>query len=55
MYLTTLRFIITAMLALAVTAVVAFAQNESGRRTINKERFQEVGYWYDSTTAMYQH
>lgn len=45
-----------AALMLLATAFTTqgFAQNESGVRPMNKDRFKHVGYWYDSTTAMYQ-
>ena len=46
------------LMALAIAAMLLpvgmSAQNESGRRNINKTRFQQLGYWYDSSTARFQ-
>lgn len=49
------RWIVTCAMAFALCVAfqTASAQNESGRRSINKERFQPRN-WYDNTTAMYQ-
>lgn len=44
----------TALLMVAIIPALACAQNESGRRAISKQGFQQFGHWYDSTTAMYQ-
>lgn len=46
------------LMAVVLTVVVptiAWAQNESGRRTINKDAFVGLRYWYDTTNAMYQY
>ncbi|MEP7218197.1 MAG: hypothetical protein ABI876_04740 [Bacteroidota bacterium] len=37
-----------------VFSAVVFAQNESGVRPINKGAFQKLGFWYDSSTAVFQ-
>ncbi len=46
------RWFIILGLLLVVTA--AQAQNESGRRPINKQRWQETKVWYDSSTATFE-
>lgn len=47
-----------ALAALLLVAIAStnqgLAQNETGVRHLNKDRFKQEGYWYDSTTAMYQ-
>ncbi len=46
---------VIASLALLVLSVnILSAQNQTGKRPINKPRFQEFGYWYDSSTVVYQ-
>lgn len=39
---------------LVIPAFRAYAQNESGIRPIDGEKFRESGQWYDPSTAMYQ-
>ncbi len=46
---------LAAIVALTAAAPHAAAQNESGRRPINKERFVAAKLWYDTTTALYHH
>ena len=33
---------------------VAHGQNETGKRPINRSRFESMGYWYTPSNAMYQ-
>lgn len=50
-----MRFLSAFLLAVLLSGSMALAQNESGVRDIpNAELFKKMGYWYDSTTAMYQ-
>jgi hypothetical protein len=48
-------FILAGLVALVMVAIVSTArgQNESGFRSLTKEAWQKMGYWYDSSTARY--
>lgn len=48
------RFLLTPLILLLLHVCSVSGQNEAGIRPINKDRFKEMGFWYDSSTAMYQ-
>ncbi len=47
------RWLLIVVIFLA-SAHLASAQNESGSRSLSRSQWQKMGYWCDSTTAMFQ-
>ncbi|MFC2131430.1 hypothetical protein ACFLSQ_08345 [Bacteroidota bacterium] len=46
--------ILIVCLVISFTGITIFAQNESGTRYLNKERFQQQRIWLDSATQVFQ-